>query len=71
MAKPFPAYKGEESYIFISYSHADQDAVFGEIRWIQDQGIKVYVFLQVFGKQAVEMIFARFDASVAAAIVSG
>ena len=42
MVKPFPAYKGEEPYVFVSYSHADKDLVFAEIRWLQDQGFNVW-----------------------------
>ena len=42
MAQPYPAYKGEEPYVFISYSHADENPVFAEIRWLQDQGFNVW-----------------------------
>jgi TolB-like protein/Tfp pilus assembly protein PilF len=40
--KPFPAYRGSDSYIFVSYSHTDEDDVFAQIRWLQDQGINVW-----------------------------
>jgi TolB-like protein len=40
--QPLPAYQGEDKYIFVSYSHADEEAVFNEIRWLQDQGINVW-----------------------------
>jgi hypothetical protein len=39
--RPLPAYDGEEPYVFVSYSHADEEAVYSEIRWLQDQGINV------------------------------
>ena len=42
MEKPFPAYRGRDPYVFVSYSHADEGAVFPEIRWLQGQGIKVW-----------------------------
>ena len=41
MDKPLPAYKGDDSYVFVCYSHTDQD-VDAEIRWLQDQGINVW-----------------------------
>ena len=34
MDKPFPAYAGSESYVVVSYSHADADRVYPEIRRI-------------------------------------
>ncbi len=40
--KPLSAYTGDEPYIFVSYSHDDDAAVFDEIRWLQDQGINVW-----------------------------
>ena len=42
MEKPFPAYRGSNPYIFVSYSHADEDEVYAQIRWLQDQGINVW-----------------------------
>ena len=42
MDKPFPAYKGDDPYVFVSYAHDDDADVFAEIRWLQDQGINVY-----------------------------
>ena len=42
MAEPLPAYRGDEPYVFVSYSHADEKAVYSEIRWLQDQGINVW-----------------------------
>ena len=42
MADPLPAYDGDESYLFVSYSHEDGDLVYAEIRWLQDQGCNVW-----------------------------
>ena len=38
---PLPAYNGDESYIFVTYSHEDTDLVYPQIRWLQDQGFNV------------------------------
>ena len=42
MDRPFPAYKGDEPYIFVSYSHKDSDAVFPEITRLNDQGVNIW-----------------------------
>ena len=42
MEAPFPAYKGDDSYVFVCYSHTDTDVVYPEIAWLQQQGIKVW-----------------------------
>ncbi len=42
MEKPFPAYDGDEPYVFVSYSHEDESAVYKEIRWLQDQRVNVW-----------------------------
>ena len=42
MERPFPAYKGDEPYIFVSYAHADDDIVYREIQWLHDQGFNVW-----------------------------
>ena len=39
---PFPAYRGKEPYIFISYAHADSGIVFPEIKRLNDQGYHVW-----------------------------
>ena len=41
-ARPQSAYEGDEPYVFVSYSHVDDDLVYPEIRWLQDQGINVW-----------------------------
>ncbi len=42
MEKPFPAYTGDELYVFVSYAHADADKVYPEIQWLHDQGFNVW-----------------------------
>jgi|TARA_Y100000310_G_scaffold342957_1_gene448461 hypothetical protein len=42
MERPFPAYQGDEPYIFVSYAHEDNEAVFPEIRWLKGQGFNVW-----------------------------
>ena len=31
MDTPFPAYKGDESYVFVCYAHEDAESVYSEI----------------------------------------
>lgn len=40
--RPLPAYEGDEPYVFVSYSHEDDDFVYPEIRWLQDQEFNVW-----------------------------
>ena len=42
MDKPFPAYKGNDPYVFVSYSHRDSLLVFPEIIKIKAQGFNVW-----------------------------
>lgn len=39
---PFPAYRGNEPYIFISYAHADSKMVFAEIKGFNENGYNVW-----------------------------
>lgn len=39
---PCPAYQGNEPYIFISYSHADSDRVFAEIKRFNEAGYNIW-----------------------------
>ena len=39
---PYPAYRGKEPYIFISYAHADAPRVFKEIAWLNESGYHVW-----------------------------
>jgi len=40
--RPFPAYQGDEPYIFVSYSHEDSDIVFPGIQRLRDQGFNIW-----------------------------
>ncbi len=42
MVKPFPAYKGNEPYIFVSYAHEDDNRVYQEIQWLHQQGCNLW-----------------------------
>ena len=42
MEQPSPAYQGDEPFVFVSYSHADEKIVYEEIRCLQDQGVNVW-----------------------------
>lgn len=39
---PFPAYRGSEPYIFISYAHVDAERVFKEIKGFNEHGYNVW-----------------------------
>jgi len=39
---PFEAYKGNESYIFASYAHKDGKVIFPEIKYLHDQGYRIW-----------------------------
>jgi Tol biopolymer transport system component len=39
---PFPAYVGDDPYIFVSYSHEDSDVVYPELQWLKDQGFHIW-----------------------------
>ncbi|MEE9253695.1 MAG: TIR domain-containing protein [Pseudomonadales bacterium] len=40
--RPFPAYRGDEPYVFVSYSHVDADVVYPELRWLKQQGFNIW-----------------------------
>ncbi len=42
MARPFPAYKGTEPYIFVCYAHNDAAKVYPEIQWLHERGINIW-----------------------------
>ena len=42
MERPFPAYTGDAPYIFVSYSHEDDEIVYPEIQWLKDQGFNIW-----------------------------
>jgi TIR domain len=42
MDRPFPAYKGDAPYIFVSYSHKDGSSVYSELTWINAQDVNIW-----------------------------
>lgn len=42
MQTPFPAYRGDENYIFVSYAHKDTDNVFPAIRALKKAGCRIW-----------------------------
>lgn len=42
MESPFPAYKGDEPYIFVSYAHRDDGLAYPEIQRLNDQGFNIW-----------------------------
>ena len=40
--RPFAAYRGDEPYIFVSYSHSDSSAVFPELVWLKESGFNIW-----------------------------
>jgi len=42
MERPFPAYSGEDSYVFVCYAHGDADVVYPEMQWLRDNGVNVW-----------------------------
>jgi Tol biopolymer transport system component len=42
LEKPFTAYKGDEAFVFVCYSHGDSDTVYPEIAWLREQGFNVW-----------------------------
>lgn len=39
---PYPAYRGSEPYLFVSYAHADSEKVFAEIKRFNEAGFNVW-----------------------------
>ena len=42
MERPFPAYQGDDDYVFVCYAHSDSDVVYPEITWLRDQGVNIW-----------------------------
>jgi len=40
--KPFSAYKGGQSYVFVSYSHLNSSMVIPELIWLKERGFNVW-----------------------------
>ena len=42
MRKPFAAYSGSESYVFVCYAHKDSDRVYADLTQLNDAGINLW-----------------------------
>ena len=42
MDKPFPAYQGDEPYVFVCYSHDDSEVVYTEMVWLREHGVNLW-----------------------------
>ena len=42
MEKLFPAYTGNEPYVFVCYAHEDSEIVYPEIVWLREQGTNLW-----------------------------
>jgi class 3 adenylate cyclase/TolB-like protein len=40
--KPFPAYSGNEPYIFVSYAHRDAGEIYPQLAWLDAQGFNIW-----------------------------
>ncbi len=42
MEKPFPAYQGDDPYVFVSYAHEDAELVYPEIARLNAEGFNIW-----------------------------
>ena len=42
MDRPFPAYQGDDPYVFVCYAHEDSDVVYPELTWLHEQGVNLW-----------------------------
>ncbi|MDP7594398.1 MAG: TIR domain-containing protein [Pseudomonadales bacterium] len=42
MERPFPAYEGDQPYIFVCYSHVDKELVYPELVWLGERGCNIW-----------------------------
>ena len=42
MKRPFPAYKGDEPYVFVCYAHENADGVYPELQRLHDAGVRIW-----------------------------
>ncbi len=42
MERPFPAYQGDDPYIFVCYAHDDAEAVYAEITRLRGEGLNIW-----------------------------
>ena len=40
--RPFPAYKGDKPYIFVSYAHANADSVYPLMTALHERGVRIW-----------------------------
>ena len=40
--RPFPAYQGDEPYVFVSYAHADAARVYPMLSYLHEQGVHIW-----------------------------
>ena len=42
MKRPFPAYQGDEPYVFVCYAHENADRVYPELQRLHDAGVRIW-----------------------------
>jgi hypothetical protein len=42
LSRPFPAYLGDEPFVFVSYAHKDREAVFAELARLRQMGCRIW-----------------------------
>ena len=42
MERPFPAYNGDEPYVFVCYAHENDAIVYPELQWLQEHGQNIW-----------------------------
>jgi hypothetical protein len=40
--RPFPAYDGDEPFVFVCYAHDDAEIVYQELTWLRDHGVNIW-----------------------------
>ncbi|MEM7705775.1 MAG: toll/interleukin-1 receptor domain-containing protein [Pseudomonadota bacterium] len=40
--KPFPAYQGDQPYLFVCYAHEDATIVYDEMLWLHETGVRLW-----------------------------
>ncbi len=40
--KPFPAYQGDQPYLFVCYAHEDSAVVYDEMLWLHEAGVRLW-----------------------------
>ena len=42
MERPFPAYRGSDPYLFVSYAHENAEEVYRDLTFLNDQGFRIW-----------------------------